>query len=90
MPCLYPFGHGLSYTDFALTSITADTEIFTDSVTVTVTVKNIGSRAGKTVVQLYIHDPESSLTKPLCELKAFRKYWQETLCQGIARTCPLS
>ncbi len=73
MPCLYPFGHGLSYTDFALTSITADTEIFTDSVTVTVTVKNTGSRAGKTVVQLYIHDPESSLTKPLCELKAFRK-----------------
>lgn len=73
IPCLYPFGYGLSYTDFELTDITPDSETFTDGVTVSVTVRNTGKRAGKTVVQLYLHDPESTLTKPLCELKAFRK-----------------
>jgi len=73
MPALYPFGYGLSYTDFALTEITADQREFTDSIEVTVTVRNTGSCAGKTVVQIYVHDPVSHLTKPLRELKAFRK-----------------
>ncbi|MBR6108066.1 MAG: glycoside hydrolase family 3 C-terminal domain-containing protein [Oscillospiraceae bacterium] len=72
-PCLYPFGFGLSYTDFALTAIRTDRSEFTDSLHVTVTVKNTGSRAGKTVVQLYVHDPVSHLTKPVRELRAFRK-----------------
>lgn len=70
---LYPFGHGLSYTEFAIESLTAETETFTDSVTVQAEVVNKGSRAGKTVVQIYVSDPESTLTKPLRELKAFRK-----------------
>ncbi|MBQ8922754.1 MAG: glycoside hydrolase family 3 C-terminal domain-containing protein [Oscillospiraceae bacterium] len=76
-PCLYPFGFGLSYTDFELTGITADRETFTDAVQVTVTVKNTGSRGGKTVVQLYVQDPVSFLTKPVRELKAFRKVYLE-------------
>lgn len=75
---LYPFGHGLSYTEFAIEAVKAEQERFAESVTIHVTVENIGSRAGKTVVQLYISDPESTLTKPVQELKAFRKVYLET------------
>lgn len=74
-PCLYPFGYGLSYTDFVLTAIETDRGTFTDSVEVTVTVQNTGAYGGKTVVQLYVSDPVSFLRKPLRELKAFRKLW---------------
>lgn len=74
---LYPFGYGLSYTDFEITDIRADRKEFTDNVIVTVTVKNIGDRAGKTVVQLYVNDSRSSLTKPVKELRAFEKVWLE-------------
>ncbi len=74
---LYPFGYGLSYTDFSIEKITAEAERFSDSVTVNVTVTNQGARAGKTVVQIYISDPESTLTKPVKELKAFRKVYLE-------------
>ena len=49
MDVLFPFGYGLSYTEFAYTSIRADRK------QVTVTVKNIGDRVGKEVVQLYVH-----------------------------------
>ena len=48
-------------------------ERFTEEMTVNVTVKNTGARAGKTVVQLYVSDVESALTKSVKELKAFRK-----------------
>lgn len=74
---LYPFGHGLSYTEFSIEKIAAEEERFSDSVTVNVTVKNKGVRAGKSVVQLYVSDPESTLTKPVKELKAFRKIYLE-------------
>ncbi len=74
---LYPFGYGLSYTDFAIEKITVEAERFSDSVTVNVTVVNKGACAGKTVVQLYVSDPESTLTKPVKELKAFRKVYLE-------------
>ncbi len=74
---LYPFGHGLSYTEFAIEQITAETERFTDSVNVNVTVVNKGLCAGKTVIQLYVSDVESTLTKPVKELKAFRKVYLE-------------
>ncbi len=70
---LYPFGHGLSYTDFLIEQVRADRESFTDSVCITVTVANIGAYAGKTTVQLYVSDPVSTLTKPVRELKAFQK-----------------
>ncbi len=70
---LYPFGHGLSYTEFAIRSIAADQQEFTDQVTVTAVVANTGNCAGSTVLQLYVSDPYSTLTKPVRELKAFRK-----------------
>ena len=70
---LYPFGHGLSYTDFCIEKLITQTECFTDAVTVSASVVNTGSRPGKTVVQIYISDSSSTLTKPVRELKAFRK-----------------
>ncbi len=70
---LYPFGHGLSYTDFVIEQLTAETDTFTDSVTINAEVVNKGDRAGKTVIQIYVSDKESTLTKPVRELKAFQK-----------------
>lgn len=69
----YPFGYGLSYSDFAIDHITTDCDRFTDALQVSVTVRNISQTDGKTVLQLYISDPSSTLTKPVRELKAFRK-----------------
>ncbi len=70
---LYPFGYGLSYTSFNISEITTEGESFTDSLTVKVKVRNTGNRDGKTVIQLYISDNKSTLTKPVRELKSFRK-----------------
>ncbi|MBE6861495.1 MAG: hypothetical protein E7497_01155 [Ruminococcus sp.] len=74
---LYPFGFGLSYTEFAIEKLTADCENFNNCVTVTAEVVNKGSRGGKTVVQIYVSDRESTLTKPVRELKAFAKLYLE-------------
>lgn len=76
---LYPFGHGLSYTGFTIEQLTADAKTFADHLTVTATVVNTGTRAGKTVIQLYVSDPESTLTKPIRELKAFQKIFLNPL-----------
>ena len=67
----YAFGHGLSYTSFACTldHVTSDTEKITAKVTVT----NTGDCVGSEVVQIYVHDPYSTLPKPEKELKAFEK-----------------
>lgn len=72
---LFPFGFGLSYTQFEYSRLLLDqTRIQdTDTVQVSVTVKNTGSRAGKEVVQLYVSDVESSVIRPLQELKGFGK-----------------
>ncbi len=72
---LYPFGHGLSYTTFEVSNaqLSAPTLTAGESVTVHVQVKNTGTRAGSTVVQLYVHDRESRLERPHKELKAFAK-----------------
>ena len=72
---LFAFGHGLSYTAFKLSEAKADKSAMTpsDSITFTVTVQNIGQRAGSEVVQLYIKDKEASLPRPVKELKGFRK-----------------
>lgn len=72
---LYPFGHGLSYTDFRIEKLTAEKDTFTDSVTIYADVVNTGSFGGKTVVQIYVSDIESTLTKPVRELKAFKKIY---------------
>ncbi|MCD8183915.1 MAG: glycoside hydrolase family 3 C-terminal domain-containing protein [Bacteroides sp.] len=72
---LFPFGHGLSYTTFAYGKPTADSKTMSadGALTVKVTVKNTGTRAGQEVVQLYISDKKSSLPRPVKELKGFRK-----------------
>lgn len=68
---LYPFGHGLSYTDFSYSRLA--TKVMGDEVKVTVRVKNTGKRSGEEVVQLYIHDQAASVSRPERELKAFEK-----------------
>lgn len=72
---LFPFGHGLSYTSFEYGKPTADKKVMTadDIITVSVNVKNTGSREGSEIVQLYIADKKSSLPRPVKELKGFRK-----------------
>lgn len=75
MDVLFPFGHGLSYTKFDYTDLwLSSSEINDDeTVTATVTVKNVGNRTGKTVVQLYVSDVESTPIRPVRELKGFEK-----------------
>jgi len=72
---LFGFGHGLSYTTFEYGKITADKKVMDadGNITFTVLVKNTGSRDGKETVQLYISDKESSLPRPVKELKRFKK-----------------
>ncbi|MGA1799108.1 glycoside hydrolase family 3 N-terminal domain-containing protein [Sphingomonas sp. 4RDLI-65] len=69
---LYPFGHGLSYTSFALSNVVVPARM-TDTLAVTATVTNTGARAGDEVVQLYIHDRVASRTRPVRELKGFAR-----------------
>jgi len=72
---LYPFGHGLSYTDFSLSDVTLSSARMPrgGKVEASVTVANTGDRAGETVVQLYIQDVAASVVRPVKELKDFRK-----------------
>jgi beta-glucosidase len=70
---LYRFGHGLSYTTFALSGAAAGVaEVsWNDDITTTVTITNTGDRDGDEVVQLYVRDPRASVTRPVLELKGF-------------------
>ena len=68
---LYPFGHGLSYSNFTYSGLKVSNE--GRKVTVSVDVKNESQRPGEEVVQLYIHDIVASVTRPNKELKAFEK-----------------
>jgi len=72
---LFPFGYGLSYTSFEYTGIFIDKKEISDTETVkvTVNVKNTGNLAGKEIVQLYVKDVESSVIRPDKELKGFEK-----------------
>lgn len=72
---LYPFGYGLSYTEFRYSSLVLDSSQMkkNGSVNATVTVTNTGSRAGEETVQLYIRDLVGSVTRPVKLLKGFRK-----------------
>ena len=76
-PVRWPFGYGLSYTEFDYSSLTVNGD------TVSVAVKNTGSFAGAEVVQLYIGAPQDGLHRPLRELKGFQKVF---LQPGESRT----
>ena len=75
VPVLFPFGYGLSYTTFAYSNpkVSANTFKDVDGLTVTVDVTNTGSFAGREIVQVYVHDQKSGLTRPEKELKGFAK-----------------
>ena len=85
---LYAFGYGLSYTSFAIGAPRlAKSKIGRkDSTSVSVLVKNTGSRAGTETIQLYIRDVVSSVTRPVKELKGFRKI---SLKPGESKTVTL-
>lgn len=75
MQVLYPFGYGLSYTNFAYGNPTVSATTFrdVDGLTVTVDVTNTGNVTGKEIVQVYVHDHKSGLVRPEKELKGFSK-----------------
>ena len=72
---LFPFGFGLSYTQFKFGSVQLSAPRIrpNGSVTVSVEVENVGSRAGDEVVQLYVRDLAGSVTRPVKELKGFQR-----------------
>ncbi|MDA3834000.1 MAG: beta-glucosidase BglX, partial [Spirochaetales bacterium] len=72
---LFPFGYGLSYTTFDYSNLQLSNEVLEENgnLTVTVDVKNTGERLGEEVVQLYIRDLVGSLSRPVKELKGFKK-----------------
>jgi beta-glucosidase len=72
---LFPFGFGLSYTQFSLTdmALSSTTLNKTGKLDASVVVKNTGKRDGETVVQLYIQDVTGSMIRPIKELKNFQK-----------------
>ena len=73
---LYPFGHGLSYTTFSYKNLKVTpvpSKDDPDAQTVSVEVTNAGQRAGDEVVQLYLRDVVSSVTRPVKELKGFQR-----------------
>jgi len=82
---LFPFGFGLSYTTFDISAprLSAATIKPDGSVTVSVDVKNTGTRAGDAVVQLYLHQQVASVTRPVKELKGFERV---TLKPGETKT----
>ena len=83
---VYPFGFGLSYTNFEISGVTGG--VIGEKILVSATVKNVGDYAGKEVVQLYYGAPEGKLTKPARALCAFQK--TKLLAPGESETLTLS
>lgn len=77
----FPFGHGLSYTQFAYSDLHADAH------SATLTVTNTGDRAGAEIVQLYVAKPNAEIFRPAQELKAFAKV---QLAAGESKTVTLT
>lgn len=75
VPVLFPFGYGLSYTNFEYSDAAVDKDRLSDleTVTVSVSVKNAGTRSGKETVQLYVEAAAASVPRPRKELKGFEK-----------------
>jgi beta-glucosidase len=82
---LYPFGYGLSYTSFDYTNLRIETPQARagETVIIRADVCNSGARAGDEVVQLYVHVPSAAVTRPVKELKGFKRV---TLMPGETRT----
>jgi beta-glucosidase len=82
---LYPFGYGLSYTTFQYSDVTLDTNILTlnSVILASVTITNTGDYDGEETAQLYIKDVVGSITRPVKELKGFKKI---TLKKGEKKT----
>lgn len=76
---LYPFGYGLSYTSFMYSHLrlSSDTISMDETLDVEVTVRNTGKYGGEEVVQLYLRDMYGTVTRPVKELKGFRKIYLE-------------
>ena len=74
-PVLFPFGHGLSYTNFEYSNLTLSSKKITDKeiLTATLDVENVGDTDGKEIVQLYVNDVQSSVYMPSQQLKGFEK-----------------
>jgi beta-glucosidase len=72
---LYPFGHGLSYTQFSYSNLklSAKKMSATGAVEVSFDLKNTGSRAGSEVVQLYVHQEKSNVAQPIKSLRGFKR-----------------
>ncbi|MEP6707013.1 MAG: glycoside hydrolase family 3 N-terminal domain-containing protein [Pyrinomonadaceae bacterium] len=72
---LFPFGYGLSYTQFKITNLQLSSQSIraNGKLTVSVDVENVGKRSGDEVVQLYIRDVAGSMTRPVKELKGFQR-----------------
>jgi beta-glucosidase len=72
---LYPFGYGLSYTQFEYSQLlmSADELMIGESVTISFDLTNAGKYEGEEIVQLYIRDPVCSVTRPVKELRGFQK-----------------
>ena len=85
---LFPFGYGLSYTQFAYSNLHVSPPQIggNGAVTVSVDVRNTGSRAGDEVVQLYIHDKPSGVPQPAERLRGFQRV---TLAPGETKTVTL-
>ncbi len=75
MQVLFPFGYGLSYTSFEYSNLTLSSDEIRDTKTLTVScdITNTGDREGMEIVQLYVRDKESSVPRPVKELKGFEK-----------------
>jgi len=86
---LFPFGYGLSYTRFKFNNLRLEkaTILPDESAKVFVDVTNAGRRTGDEVVQLYIHDVISSVTRPVKELKGFERIRVEP---GATKTVALT
>lgn len=86
---LFPFGHGLSYTTFLYENLQV-TKRDNQSVEVTVTVRNTGSRPGAEVTQIYVKDVECSVERPDKELKGFQKiFLQPGESKDVILTLPV-
>lgn len=75
MDVLFPFGHGLSYTTFEYKNLKLDHHRIkdTEKLNVSLDVTNTGNRAGKEIVQIYVSDKESTVIRPVKELREFSK-----------------